>query len=81
MVTTGDLKPGSVLLPVQTEICPSHSNRSSYSLESSPLALPRGLQCTEWQAVSMAVGLVPSLVLPNPMGTSEACSSHNLKHP
>ena len=57
MVTTEDLKPGSVLLPVQTEICPSHSNRSSYALESSPLALPRGLLCTEWQAISMAVGL------------------------
>lgn len=39
MVTPEDLKPGTVPLPVQTEICPSHSNRSSFALESSPLAL------------------------------------------
>lgn len=78
MVTTEDLKPGTELLPV--EICPSRSNRRSSALESSPLAAG-GLLCTEQQAVSVAVGLVPALVLQNPMGTSEACRSHSLKHP
>ena len=80
MVTTEDLKPGTELLPVETEICPSCSNRRSSALESSPLAAG-GLLCTEQQAVSVAVGLVPALVLQNPMGTSEACRSHSLKHP
>ena len=78
MVTTEDLKPGTELLPV--EICPSRSNRRSSALESSLLAAG-GLLCTEQQAVSVAVGLVPALVLQNPMGTSEACRSHSLKHP
>lgn len=36
MVTPEDLKPGTVPLPVQTEICPSHSNRAALPWRAAP---------------------------------------------
>ena len=79
VVTTEDLKPGTVLLPVETEVCPQPQQQEQLCPGQQPPGEVSGFLCTGRQAVAMAMGLVPSLVLPNPVGTSEACRSHCLK--